>query len=113
MEITGTIKVKGETAQVSEKFKKRDFVITTEGEYPQHISLQLAQDKCGLIEKYKEGDEIKCHINLRGREWVDKDGKVKYFNTIDCWKIEGIKWDEPVQGQSATAPTGEGDDLSF
>lgn len=89
MEVTGILKVKGESQQVSEKFRKREFVITTEDTYPQHISIQLTQDKCSLIDAIAVGSEIKVHINLRGREWTSPKGEVKYFNTIEAWRIEG------------------------
>lgn len=89
MEITGTIKVIGDTNQVSDKFKKRDVVITLAGQYPQDILCQLTQDKCSLIDSYTVGNEIKAHINLRGRGWTNPQGEVKYFNTVEVWKIEG------------------------
>ena len=89
MEITGTLKVKSDTQQISEKFKKRDFVLTeNSSQYPQYISLQLAQDKCDLIDKFKIGDELKVSINLKGREWTSPAGEIKYFNTIEAWRIE-------------------------
>ncbi len=89
MEITGTLKVKFEAQQVSEKFKKRDFVVTDNStQYPQHIIIQLTQDKCGLIDSYNEGDDVKVYVNLRGREWTSPQGEIKYFNTIEAWKIE-------------------------
>jgi hypothetical protein len=90
--IVGKLKVKGTEQQVSEKFRKRDFVITDDSsQYPQHISFQLAQDKVDLIDPYRVGDEIKVFFNLRGREWKSpKDGEVKCFNTIEAWKIERI-----------------------
>lgn len=91
MDITGILKVKGEAQQVSEKFKKRDFVITdNSSQYPQHISFQLVQDKCGLIDQYNIGDEIKVHFNLRGREWKSPQGETKYFNTLEAWRLESI-----------------------
>jgi len=90
MDITGILKVKSETQQVSEKFKKREFVITdNSSQYPQHISFQLTQDKCSLLDNYNIGDEMKVHFNLRGREWTDPQGKVKYFNSLEAWRIEG------------------------
>ena len=90
MDITGILKVKGEAQQVSEKFKKRDFVLTdNSSQYPQHISFQLTQDKCNLIDQYKVGDEIKVHFNLRGREWTSPQNEIKYFNTLEAWRIEG------------------------
>lgn len=90
--ITGTLKVKFPEQQVSERFRKRDFVITdNSSQYPQHISFQLTQDKCSLIDAYNPGDEIRVFFNLRGREWNDpKTNQVKYFNTIEAWKIEAV-----------------------
>ena len=90
MDVTGTLKVKGETTKVSEKFTKREFVITdNSSQYPQHISFQLTQDKCGLLDNYKLGDEIKVHFNLRGREWTSPQGELKHFNSLEAWRIEG------------------------
>jgi Domain of unknown function (DUF3127) len=90
MDVTGTLKVKGETIKVSEKFTKREFVITdNSGQYPQHISFQLAQDKCALLDPFQLGNEIKVHFNLRGREWTSPSGEVKHFNSLDAWRLEG------------------------
>jgi hypothetical protein len=90
MDITGILKVKSEAQQVSEKFKKREFVLTdNSSQYPQHISFQLTQDKCNLIDNYAVGAEIKVHFNLRGREWTSPKNEVKYFNTLEAWRIEG------------------------
>ena len=90
MDITGILKVKSEAQQVSDKFRKREFVLTdNSSQYPQHISFQLTQDKCGLIDNYAVGSEIKVHFNLRGREWTSPKNEIKYFNTLEAWRIEG------------------------
>jgi len=90
MDITGILKVKTDAQQVSEKFKKREFVLSdNSSQYPQHISFQLTQDKCGLLDQYNVGDELKVHFNLRGREWTSPKGEIKYFNTLEAWRIEG------------------------
>src|SRR5690348_12834361 len=101
--ITGTLKVKMAEQQVSERFRKRDFVITdNSSQYPQHITFQLVQDRCNLIDSFKEGDEIRVFFNLRGREWTPKDGgPVKYFNTVEAWKIENAGT-APQQQRTAT-----------
>ena len=91
MDITGILKVKSATQQVSEKFAKRDFVLTdNSSQYPQHISFQLTQDRVDIIDMYPPGAEIKVHFNLRGREWTSPQGEVKYFNTLEAWRIESI-----------------------
>jgi hypothetical protein len=89
MDITGTLKVKSETQQIKDTFKKREFVITdNSSQYPQHIQFELTQDKCSLLDNYQVGQEIKVYFNLRGREWTDREGKVRYFNSLQAWKLE-------------------------
>jgi hypothetical protein len=119
MNIKGILKLKGQEQQVSDKFRKREFVLTdASGNYPQHISFQLTQDRCSLINPYNEGDEINVYFNLRGREWTSPQGEVKYFNTIEAWKIEGAprtagagpSMQEPYIPQSSSP---EPEDLPF
>ena len=92
MEVTGIIKVKYDTNVVSERFKKRDFVLTVEpgSPYPQHVSFQVVQDKVSMLDSFNVGDEVKVLFNLKGREWTSPQGEVKYFNTIDAWRIEKL-----------------------
>ena len=115
MEITGTLKMKSDVQEISEKFKKRDFVLTdNSSQYPQHISLQLTQDKCGLIDNVNIGDELKVSINLKGREWTSPKGEVKYFNTIEAWKIEkaGVATKKATT-ESSQQSTDSEDELPF
>lgn len=121
MDITGIIKEIGETQVVSEKFKKRDFVVTDNStQYPQHILFQIAQDKVVFLDAWEVGDEIKVHFNLRGREWTSPQGELKHFNTLEAWRLEGQgsaskpvdKKEEPAAPETFTAAA-EGDDLPF
>ena len=107
MTIQGTIKEVFATAQISDKFKKREFVVTTEAStpYPQHISIQVTQDKCDMLDQHSPGDEIEVHINIRGREWNGPQG-IKYFNTIEAWRIVGLtKGTTAIMHQAAAQPT--------
>jgi hypothetical protein len=87
MEIKGTIKAIKATEVVSEKFSKRELVVTTEEQYPQHIAIQFTQEKCDLLNKFSIGQSVEVGINLRGREWTSPQGEVKYFNTIEGWRV--------------------------
>lgn len=115
MEVAGTLKVKFDTQKVSEKFQKREFVLTTEANtpYPQQVSFQVTQDKCSMLDQYSEGEELKVQFNLRGREWNGPQG-VKYFNTLEAWRIErmgaGSSPSVGSQGsvQSSSAPINSG-----
>jgi hypothetical protein len=87
--LNGTIKTIKDTVQVSEKFSKREFVVNDSSSmYPQDILFQSVQDKCSMLNEYSEGDNVEVSFNLRGREWISPQGEVKYFNTLDAWKIE-------------------------
>jgi single-strand DNA-binding protein len=92
MEVIGTLKAKFDTQKVSERFQKREFVLTTEANtpYPQHVSFQVTQDKCSMLDSFGDGEEIKVQFNLRGREWNGPQG-IKYFNTLEAWRIERVQ----------------------
>ncbi len=87
--LTGTLKVLNPTVQVSEKFSKREFVVTESSSmYPQDIQFQLTQDKCSMLDGFNINDQIDVSFNLRGREWTSPQGEVKYFNSLDAWRID-------------------------
>ena len=89
MEITGTIKQIGQTQEFGAKgFTKRELVVITKDQYPQNILVEFVKDKCSLLDTFNTGDDIKVFINLRGREWTNDKGQVKYFNSIQGWKIQ-------------------------
>lgn len=92
MELKGTLKQINQVVNVSEKFKKREFVITTtEDKYPQDILFQLSQDNVDLLDEFFIGDELNIGFNLRGREWTNpKTNEMKYFNTLEVWRVSKI-----------------------
>ncbi|MEZ4793508.1 MAG: DUF3127 domain-containing protein [Gelidibacter sp.] len=97
MEVIGKIKMIGETQTYGNNgFRKREVVVTTEEQYPQHIMVELVQDKTDLLDNFKVGQNVKISINLRGREWVNPQGETKYFNSIQGWRIESLQ--EGAQG---------------
>lgn len=88
MEVNGKIKVINPEQQVSASFRKRELVVTTDEQYPQHILVEFTQDKCDLLNNYSIGQNVTVSINLRGREWVNPQGETRYFNSIQGWRIE-------------------------
>lgn len=92
MEIQGTIKLIGETQTIGNNgFVKREIVITTDEQYPQHILIEFVKDKTELLNAYQVGQTVKVSINLRGREWISPQGETKYFNSLHGWRIEGLQ----------------------
>ncbi len=125
MEVQGRIKMLGETQTFgSNGFRKREIVLTTEEQYPQHIMVEFVQDKTDLLNSYQVGQQVKININLRGREWVNPQGETKYFNSIQGWRIEALQAEAasgdmpPVPPTEAFEPVsdlkeGDSDDLPF
>ena len=89
MEVSGKIKVLGDVKTFGDNgFRKREIVITTQEQYPQHLLIEFVQDRCELLDSFNVGENVKISINLRGREWENPEGDVKYFNSIHGWRIE-------------------------
>lgn len=83
-EIEGKLLRKYDTESKSASFQAREFVLEIEdGNYPQFIKFQLTQDRCALLDSYNEGEQVKVHFDLRGREWQGK-----YFTNLNAWRLE-------------------------
>ena len=105
MEIQGKVKMVGETQTFGNNgFRKREIVVTTEEQYPQHIMVEFVQDKTDLLNNYAVGQSVKISINLRGREWTNPQGEVKYFNSIQGWRIESLQAEQPAEGIPPVPP---------
>lgn len=107
--VVGRLKKKYDVAQVSATFRKREFILEiVDGQYPQYVSFQLTQDKVSLIDIIQDGTEIEVSFNLRGREWTSPQGEVKYFNTLDAWRIgPPQQGGNPVQQQPFSQPAAQ------
>jgi hypothetical protein len=92
LEVTGKLVVKYDTQQVSEKFKKREFVLELAEEingniYTNFAKMQLVQAKCDIIDRFNVGDLVKVSFNIKGNKW-ERDGKVNYITNLDAWRVE-------------------------
>lgn len=125
MEVSGTVKKIFDMQTFESGFRKRELILTTNEQYPQHLSIEFVQEKTDLLNDLKPGNEIKISINLRGREWTNPEGVTKYFNTIQGWRIEKIQSQIVGSTPSSSAisntltqptgipPTEDFDDLPF
>ena len=121
-EINGKVILKEDTQQISDRFKKREFVIEVENErnsdWNDFIKFQLTQDRCDLLETVSLNEEIKVSFNVRGRKW-EKDGKVNYFSNLEAWRIEKVQTggspvpEMPEFRAEDVPPSPETDDLPF
>ena len=118
-EVTGKIKVINEEQVISDKFKKREFVVEeADAKFPNILMFELTQDKTGDINSFNVGDDVKVSFNIRGREWNSPQKGIMYFTSLNAWRIEnvGASNGAPIQEQAPVdtlTPSNDGDDLPF
>ena len=91
IEIKGTVKVLNQTEQVTDKFAKKEVVVTIDAgsNYPQHISIQAINDKISLLDSVNVGDSVTIVANLNGK-LAPSNGK--YYNTLTIFKLNVEKF---------------------
>ena len=91
--------------EISATFKKREFVIEyIETQYPEFIKFEAIQDKCDLLSNFSVGDMVDVDFNLKGRKWTNPQGEVKYFNSLQAWRIKPAGESEQDTGEISEAP---------
>ena len=89
METSGKVHALFETQQVTERFRKREFVLelADNPSYPQYVQFQLTGDRCGKLDHIQVGDAVRVEFSLRGRQWTSPKGEIRYFNSLDVWDV--------------------------
>ncbi len=105
MEVSGKVKKVLETQTFDSGFRKRELIVTTDEQYPQHISIEFLQDKVDLLNDIIEGAAIKVSINLRGREWTNPEGVTRYFNSIVGWRLEKVDSTSSMPSDMPSVPS--------
>ena len=86
---TGTVKKVGETQRISDRFSKREVVVTSEEErYPQNVAFEFTNERADLLDGVRESDRVTVHFDISSREWAAPDGSVKYFTSLRAWKLD-------------------------
>nr|WKN34736.1 DUF3127 domain-containing protein [Tunicatimonas sp. TK19036] len=100
MEIQGKLIELSDTTQVTDSFRKREFVVeyADNPQYPEYVKFECIQDRCDLLDSFQVGQEIMISFNLKGRKWVDPQGNTKYFNSLQAWRLQ------PASSSEAPAP---------
>ena len=103
LKLNGKIKLIGEKQTFDSGFTKVEFVITTEGDYPQDVKFEIVKDKCDDFLQYnKVGKDVEVSFNIRGNEY-----KGKYYVSLQAWKVFG----KDAQSQPQTAQATQEEDI--
>ena len=101
-EIKGVLHQVFEAKQVSDRFTKREFVLSvSDGKYDQVVLFEMSGDKISQLDELATGEEVTVHFNVRGRAWTNKENVTKYFNSLHAWKVEPA---QAAKRQSAPPP---------
>ena len=96
-EAIGKIKVIFDTQTFASGFSKREFVVTTDGKFPQDLKFEVVKDKCPLLDEFRPNQEVQVNFDIRGNEYNGK-----YYVNLSCWKLQ------PADGAEKTAPAAKG-----
>jgi single-strand DNA-binding protein len=108
-------------SQVTENFKKREFVLEIPaGSYTQYPKFQLTQKNCGVLDNFSVGDEVSVTFELTCKPFV-KNGETLYFTNLQAWRVDGVSSNNtPQMGSSRSSVTttpsfmdDQDDDLPF
>lgn len=113
-ELTGKVLQFEDVVQISDRFKKREFVLERERMggsmvFTDYVKFQLVQDRVNLIDDVAIGDLLKVHFDIRGNKW-EKNGETKYFTNLEAWKVEKVAADVPMADNTPPPPPPPGDD---
>jgi len=90
MQVKGTLlqilKMESGVSKAGKEWKKLDFVIETNEQFPKKVCFTLFGDKISLIEGITEGTEIEVYFSLESRDFNGK-----WYHNINAWKIEGAE----------------------
>ena len=92
LEITGKLVEKYDTQVVSDRFRKREFVLEVTEEvngnvFTNYAKMQLVQNKTDIIDRFDIGDMLRVNFSIKGNRY-ERDGKVSYFSNLDAWRVE-------------------------
>lgn len=81
-ELSGIIKLIGDKQTFQSGFEKREFVLTTQEQYPNDIKLECIKDRIALLDALNPGDKISVKFRIRGNEYQGK-----YFVNLNAFDI--------------------------
>jgi hypothetical protein len=113
-EMKGKVKKIFDQQDFPSGFYKRDFVITTEDQYPQDVKFTAVKERTEQIARLGEGDEVLVKFDIRGREYNGN-----FYVDLNAWRIESGGGQPATPSESVSAaplpdvppmPASSGDD---
>lgn len=94
LQVVGRLHIVGQTEQLKENFRKRDFIIEISEEtasgivYTNYAKFQLINNNCSALDVLPPGTIVKVGFMLRGKMVTKRDGSNDCFTNLTAWKVE-------------------------
>jgi hypothetical protein len=89
LEVVGKVCHKSEVELLGQnQIKKQIIAVETDGQYPQKIPVEFLKDKVDLLNNVEVGQSVKVSVNIKGKEYTDRNGVVRFGLSFQGWKIE-------------------------
>ena len=89
LEVVGKVCHKSEVELLGQnQIKKQIIAVETDGQYPQKIPVEFLKDKVDLLHNLQIGQQVKVSVNLRGSEFVDRNGVTRFGLSFQGWKLD-------------------------
>lgn len=72
-------------SRAGKEWKKQDFVIETDEQFPRKVCFTLFGDKVDMVSDVAQGQEVEVSFNLESREYNGR-----WFTNANAWKIDPV-----------------------
>lgn len=117
--VTHVLPMQGGVSKSSgREWKKQSYVLLVEeGQYPRSVTFDIVGEERIKSSAIQLNEQITVHLDINCNEWQGK-----FYNSINCWKVERGVQQAPMQGtqvtnsqhsETSTPPSDKSDDLPF
>ena len=101
------------TSKSGNEWKKQEFVVETEEQFPKKVCFTLFNDKISQAQNLSIGDEVEVSFSVESREFNGR-----WYHNINAWKVEKASSEADVPpppdfGSDDVPPEAGPDDLPF
>ncbi len=94
LEIKGKINqvlaVASGVSKAGKEWKKQEFVIETDDQFPRQVCFTLFNDKISLLEGLNSGEDVNVSFSVESREFNGR-----WYHNINAWRIDRLASETP------------------
>jgi hypothetical protein len=87
LQIKGTViqvlKPESGVSKAGKEWRKQDFVIETQEQFPKKVCFTLFNDKAELLNNIGPGNEVEVSFSVESRDFNGK-----WYHNLNAWKVE-------------------------